>query len=432
MSGTVIVGAQWGDEGKGKLVDICAANSDVVVRYQGGANAGHTLVVNGRKTVLHLIPAGVLHPGKICMIGAGCVVDPEVLNQEIEELEGLGIDVRSRLRVSHHAHVIMPYHKKLDQLNERKSSSPVGTTGRGIGPAYEDMVARRGVRFCDITDLEEEITGSSFYVSLNLLQKRASHFGEAMLQELGYVSKSDFLAENLSVLKTARANFYHMISNVGSELYRNIQNGHSVLFEGAQGTLLDVNHGTYPYVTSSNTVAANAAVGSGVGPTAINSVLGVTKAYTTRVGNGHFPTELTGTLGDHLRKLGAEYGATTGRPRRCGWLDLPMLKYAAQVNGLTGLAVMKLDVLSTFEEIPVCHSYLGSRYYGAGFPVDEDLNSTPQYQTFPGWKSDIRSCRKMADLPFDARVYLDFIQKTVGIPIEAVSVGPDREETIFV
>ena len=423
MSGTVIVGAQWGDEGKGKLVDICAANSDVVVRYQGGANAGHTLVVNGKKTVLHLIPSGILYPGRECMIGAGCVVDPDVLVQEIKELEAAGIEVRSRLKVSHHAHIIMPYHKKLDQLSEKKSNKPIGTTGRGIGPAYEDMVARRGIRFCDLgfsSVLRQKLSG------------RLSQFSQETYDAFGYASVSGVLEENLAVLENADTELHSMIANVGAELQTHFQLGSKVLFEGAQGTLLDVNHGTYPYVTSSNTVAGNAFVGSGVGPSHANSILGVTKAYTTRVGNGHFPTELTGPEGDLLRQLGAEYGATTGRPRRCGWLDLPMLKYAVQVNGLTGLAVMKLDILSGFKEIPVCVGYSGSRFYGSGFPVDEDENSKPIYQTLPGWNVDVRGCRKFSELPDAARHYLGYVEKSVSIPIEVISVGPDREETIIV
>jgi adenylosuccinate synthase len=347
MSNVVIVGAQWGDEGKGKIVDLFTSWADVVVRYQGGANAGHTLVVGGTKTVLHLVPSGVLHPGKRCFIGNGVVVDPEALAQEIDILKSRGLLVEpQQLTVSENAHVIFPYHKAIDVGREQKSGRmKIGTTGRGIGPCYEDKVARRGIRMRDL--LKPEV----------LREKLKERIGEANAQIAalgGEQVKLETVHADAARLGQKLAEY---VGDASEKLAHEVERGKAVLFEGAQGTLLDVDHGTYPYVTSSNTVAGNAPVGAGLGPTCIDSVIGITKAYTTRVGNGPLPTELSDPVGDRLRTVGAEFGATTGRPRRCGWMDALVLRYAARVNGLSGLALTKLDVLTGFDKVQVAVAY---------------------------------------------------------------------------
>src|SRR6266851_2508941 len=395
MSNVVIVGAQWGDEGKGKIVDLFTSWADVVVRFQGGANAGHTLVVGGVKTVLHLVPSGVLHTGKKCFIGNGVVVDPEALMEEIEVLKSRGLLADpTQLTVSENAHVILPYHKRIDAGREKQKA--IGTTGRGIGPCYEDKVARRGIRVRDLL-------------------------------------KPESLRERLSVRLIEANTQIRALGGEKVELAHEIERGRAVLFEGAQGTLLDIDHGTYPYVTSSNTVAGNAAVGAGIGPTVINSVIGITKAYTTRVGNGPLPTELNDATGERLRSLGAEFGATTGRPRRCGWLDALVLRYAARVNGLSGLALTKLDVLTGLEEISVAVAYkLKSGKTVSEFPSDPDLltDTQPVYEQLPGWKEPLGDLREYAELPDNARRYVERVEQLVGVETIAVSVGADRAQTI--
>ena len=423
MSNVVIVGAQWGDEGKGKIVDLFTSWADVVVRYQGGANAGHTLVVGGVKTVLHLVPSGILHAGKRCFIGNGVVVDPEALVEEVELLKGRGLLAdSSQLVVSENAHVILAYHKRIDAGREKKAGKgSIGTTGRGIGPAYEDKVARRGIR---VRDLAKPAA---------LREKLASRLEEANAQiaSLGGepVELEPVLARALELGEKISA----YVGDCSEKLAHEVVRGRAVLFEGAQGTLLDVDHGTYPYVTSSNTVAGNAAVGAGLGPTSIHQVIGITKAYTTRVGNGPLPTELHDATGERLRTVGAEFGATTGRPRRCGWLDALVLRYAARVNGLSGLALTKLDVLTGIDQLLVAVAYrLPSGKTVSEFPSDPDVlaESVPVYEELQGWKEPLGDLREYAELPVAARRYVERVEQLVGVEAIAVSVGPERVQTI--
>jgi adenylosuccinate synthase len=420
MSNVVIVGAQWGDEGKGKIVDLFTSWADVVVRYQGGANAGHTLVVGGTKTVLHLVPSGVLHPGKKCLIGNGVVVDPEALLNEIDLLKSRGLLADPhQLVVSENAHVILPYHKAIDAGREKKEA--IGTTGRGIGPCYEDKVARRGVRVRDLLRPE------------GLRKKLESRLEEANAQ-IAALKGEPVTLEPL--LKTALAHGERIrpyMGDVSEVLSHEVSRGRAVLFEGAQGTLLDIDHGTYPYVTSSNTVAGNAPVGAGLGPTAIDSVIGITKAYTTRVGNGPLPTELNDATGEKLRTIGAEFGATTGRPRRCGWLDALVLRYAARVNGLSGLAITKLDVLTGFEKLQIAVAYkLPNGKTVSEFPSDPELlaEAVPVYEELPGWKEHLEGLREYGELPTNARRYVERVEQLVGVESIAVSVGAERGQTI--
>ncbi len=407
MSNIVIVGAQWGDEGKGKVVDHLAAGARWVVRFQGGNNAGHTLVVDGKKTVLHCVPSGVLHPGVTSVIGNGCVVDPWVLTDELESLRKAGHPVGpDRLQLSSGAHLIMPYHVALDRAREESAGDKkIGTTGRGIGPCYEDKVGRRGVQFMDLFHhdrLRERIR--SALVDTNW---RLARFGNTPLSHGPIVDSVIAVADGLT----------GYIGNTPLLLNAAVRKGETILFEGAQGFLLDVDHGDYPFVTSSNTVAGNACAGSGVGPTVIDDVLGVAKAYCTRVGSGPFPTEQKNALGDRLRDVGQEYGATTGRPRRCGWLDLVLLKQAVMVEGITRWAVTKLDVLTGLPEIHVCV---------------EHKDVEPRYEAMPGWTKDISSCRAMEELPTSARRYIEMIERSARVPVTLVGVGPDREQTIVV
>ncbi|MFZ9596123.1 MAG: adenylosuccinate synthase [Bdellovibrionia bacterium] len=426
----VVVGAQWGDEGKGKIVDLLSAQADLIVRYQGGNNAGHTLVVQGKKTVLHLIPSGILHPGKTCLIANGVVFDPTVFFQEVELLQKAGVlgdAPHERLRVAERAHVILPYHRLLDQLREeRAASGKIGTTGRGIGPAYEDKVARRGVQVMDL--LRAEVLKTKLQKALeekNTLFQ--SHFNTAPIEFHALYAQCVKLGEALRPY----------VSDVRLQLMEAIQNQRPILIEGAQGTLLDVDHGTYPYVTSSNTVAPGALTGSGLGMNCIDEVLGITKAYTTRVGAGPFPTELKDAeqaTGEWIRKVGQEFGATTGRPRRTGWLDLVALKYAVEVNGLTGLAFMKADVLNGLDHLKVCTGYqLGSTTFFDLPSSVEDLEKVePIYEVMPGWSTfDSQKIKTRDDLPIELQNYMDFIQKHLGVPIRILSTGPAREETLF-
>src|SRR5438105_2879348 len=420
MSNVVIVGAQWGDEGKGKVVDLFTSWADVVVRYQGGANAGHTLVVGGVKTVLHLVPSGVLHPGKKCIIGNGVVVDPEALMDEVDVLKSRGLLADpTQLVVSENAHVILPYHKRIDAGREKQKA--IGTTGRGIGPCYEDKVARRGIRVRDVLKPEA------------LKEKLAQRLPEANAQihALGG-EKCDSKQVTEWALKLGERMAAY-VGDASETLAHEVSRGRAVLFEGAQGTLLDIDHGTYPYVTSSNTVAGNAAVGAGIGPTAIHSVIGITKAYTTRVGNGPLPTELNDAIGEKLRSVGAEFGATTGRPRRCGWLDALVLRYAARVNGLSGLAMTKLDVLTGFEKVLVAVAYkLDNGKTVSEFPSDPDLlaQAQPIYEELPGWKEPLGDQREYSELPDNARRYVERVEQLVGVETIAVSVGAERTQTI--
>jgi adenylosuccinate synthase len=424
MPNVVVIGAQWGDEGKGKLVDLLTQYADVVVRFQGGNNAGHTLVVGGEKTVLHLIPAGILHPGKSCVIGNGTVVDPEVLCTEIDKLKARGfLKDDAQLVLSLDAHVIMPWHKQIDIAREqRMGAAKIGTTGRGIGPTYEDKVARRGLRIRDLLD------------EARLARKVKDRIASAR-EELERLGATPDLDEAAVVAKYAALGrrVAPYAKDASLWLHQALKAGKSALFEGAQGTLLDVDHGTYPFVTSSNTVAGNAATGSGVGPTSIDFVLGITKAYSTRVGSGPYPSELKDEVGERLRKIGNEFGATTGRPRRTGWMDALALRFAARVNGLDGLAVMKLDVLTGFPELKIAVKYRsGDRTYDE---MPGDLETLERcealYETLPGWTEKLDAVRRWEDLPANARRYVERMGELVGVPVLAVSVGADRDETIL-
>ena len=420
MSNVVIVGAQWGDEGKGKVVDLFTSWADVVVRFQGGANAGHTLVVGGVKTVLHLVPSGVLHPGKKCIIGNGVVVDPEALMEEIDLLKSKGLlGDPTQLVVSENAHVILPYHKRIDKGREKKDA--IGTTGRGIGPCYEDKVARRGIRVRDL--LKPQALRTRLLARLGEANGQIAALGEEKCELEPLLDWALKLGERM----------VPYVGDASASVAHEMSRGRAVLFEGAQGTLLDIDHGTYPYVTSSNTVAGNAAVGSGIGPTAIHSVIGITKAYTTRVGNGPLPTELNDATGERLRAVGAEFGATTGRPRRCGWLDALVLRYAVRVNGLSGLAITKLDVLTGFEKILVASSYkLSNGKTVTEFPSDPELlaEAQPLYEELPGWKEPLSDLREYSELPANARRYVERVEQLVGVESIAVSVGAERAQTI--
>jgi adenylosuccinate synthase len=420
MSNVVIVGAQWGDEGKGKIVDLFTSWADVVVRFQGGANAGHTLVVGGVKTVLSLVPSGVLHPGKKCLIGNGVVVDPEALLKEVDTLKGRGLLADPhQLVVSENAHVILPYHKAIDKGREQKEA--IGTTGRGIGPCYEDKIARRGVRVRELLRPEA------------LRKKLSARLEEANAQIVALKGQALELEPMLEKALEQGERIKPYMGDVSETLSHEVQRGRAVLFEGAQGTLLDVDHGTYPYVTSSNTVAGNAAVGAGLGPTCIDQVVGITKAYTTRVGNGPFPTELNDATGEKLRAIGSEFGAVTGRPRRCGWLDALVLRYAARVNGLSGLAITKLDVLTGFDKLQIAVAYkLPNGKTVTEFPSDPELlaEAVPVYEEMPGWKENLVDLREYDELPTNARRYVERVEQLVGVESIAVSVGAERGQTI--
>jgi adenylosuccinate synthase len=415
----VVVGAQWGDEGKGKIVDVLAEGADLVVRYQGGANAGHTVVLGAEEFVLHQIPSGILHPSPRCLIGNGVVLDPETLLKEIEALERRGVTVAGRLWVSYRAHLVLPYHKLLDQASERHQK--LGTTGRGIGPAYEDKFGRRGIRLGDLANLDR---------ALAIVAERVER-ANRILALLDFPSRAS-VAEHQDLLQRLAPKLLPLAADTGRLTYEALRQGRKVLLEGAQGALLDVDHGTYPFVTSSNTTAGGAAVGTGIGPTAIDAVIGVVKAYTTRVGNGPLPSEATDRQGEQLRELGGEYGATTGRPRRCGWFDAVVVRYAARVNGITDLAVTKLDVLDSMPVIPVCVGYrLGHEALDDVPAASDDLDRVePVYETLEGWCRPTGAARRLADLPPQARAYLDRIQDLVQVPIRYVSVGHRRDQII--
>ena len=417
----VVVGAQWGDEGKGKIVDVLSDSADIVVRYQGGANAGHTVVLDEEEFVLHQVPTGVLQPDTQCLIGHGVVLDPETFLAEAERLEARGIDLTGRLAVSERAHLVLPYHKLLDRAAEARQQ--IGTTGRGIGPAYEDRAGRRGIRVGDLK------TPARVERLLHVNVERVN----MLLEALGSDDRAD-MRQHMALIERVAPKLVPLSADVGQLIHDAVKSSKNVLLEGAQGTLLDVDHGTFPFVTSSNTTAGAAAVGAGIGPRTIDSVLGVVKAYTTRVGNGPFPTEEDDETGEHLRRLGGEYGATTGRPRRCGWFDAVVARYASRVNGFTNLAVTKLDVLDTFKNIPVC---VGYRYRGERqdvFPADLDtVNQVePIYEELDGWCRPTSDIRQFADMPIKARAYLDRIEELVEVPVSFVSVGTRRDQLIRV
>ena len=424
MPGLVIVGAQWGDEGKGKVTDLLAERADVVVRFQGGNNAGHTIVRGDEEFKLHLVPSGILHDGTLCAIGNGVVIDPKILTDEIEALKRRGVTV-SNLRISANAHMIMPYHVLLDTAGEaRLGSSKIGTTKRGIGPAYADKSARLGIRVQDL--LDEKILRKKIMAAME--PKRQLLRPHAKDPELDLHSMTEEYV-------TYGHRLEHHIADTARICWDQLDAGRSVLFEGAQGTLLDLDHGTYPFVTSSNPIAGAACVGAGVGPTDIDDVWGITKAYTTRVGSGPFPSELEDGTGERLRENGGEFGTTTGRPRRCGWLDLVALRYAARLNGMTGLVITKLDVLTGIGPLQVAVRYRHPE--GATFdtfPYHQSVlhRASAEYEELPGWDEDITGARSLDELPEAARAYLDFIAEFVGVPITIIGVGPGRDQVIWV
>ena len=417
---TVVVGCQWGDEGKGKIVDVLAESADIVARYQGGANAGHTVHVHGDEFILHQIPSGILHPGKRCLLGNGVVLDLPKFFAEYDALVERGIELEGRIGISQRAHLLLPYHRALDHAAEVRAREKIGTTGQGIGPAYVSKSGRRGVRVTDLGNASR----------LERLVERA--MGDALEElEVGRFAATELEARVWAALALAGRTL-PLATDTGLEVVQALAAGRSVLMEGAQGTALDLDHGTYPFVTSSNTTAAAAATGLGVGPTAISAVLGVVKAYTTRVGNGPLPTEFDEEMGERVRELGGEFGATTGRPRRCGWFDAVQARYAARVNGLTSLAVTKLDVLDSLDEIRIATGYRVDGDIATEFPADTWSLSRvePVLERHPGWRAPTTEARDIADLPVEARSYLDRLQELTGVPIEIVSVGSRREQII--
>ncbi len=421
MANAVVVGTQWGDEGKGKIVDLITERFDIVARYQGGHNAGHTLVVAGRKYVLHLVPSGILHPGKICVVGNGVVVDPFALADEIDSLRDLDLD--GRLLVSNRAHMILPYHVSVEAAEEaRLGEERIGTTSRGIGPCYEDKAGRRGIRLGDLAD--PELFRSKLAVNVE--------FKNSLLKNVYGLEPLDGEAILRSCLEIAPKVLPH-VTDTAEYLNRAIREGKSVLFEGAQGTLLDIDHGTYPFVTSSNAGSGGACSGTGVGPGLINGVIGISKAYTTRVGAGPFPTELTDETGENIRRKGHEYGSTTGRPRRCGWFDAVVGRYAVLVNGITTLVITKLDCLDELPELKVCTAYRRGGQVLEYFPTDVSLleDVEPVYETLPGWMTDTSRITSHADLPRQARDYVRRLSEIVGTDISIISLGPDRDATII-
>jgi adenylosuccinate synthase len=422
MSVTVLVGSQWGDEGKGKIVDILSEKFEIVARYQGGANAGHTVEIGDKQYILHLIPSGILRKDVNCVIGNGVVVDPNALLAEIKFLEENNISVKGRLFISHNAHLIMPYHKLLDSIGE-SGERKIGTTGRGIGPCYMDKYARKGIRIVDL-------------LKKDTLRKKIRE----NLEEKNTLLKNVYKREGLDVEEIINEYIQFdkaidsYVTDVPSMLNNAIKEGKNILLEGAQGALLDVDHGTYPYVTSSSPTSGGASTGTGIPPNKITSIFGIVKAYTTRVGQGPFPTELTDADGEKLRAVGAEYGATTGRPRRCGWFDAFLVRYSAMINGVDSVAITKLDVLSAFEKIKVCVGYEIDGTTLNTFPSDVDTlsNVTPVYETVEGWIEDISECRSYKALPLKTKKYLEFMSDKANIKIDIVSVGPKRDQTFFV
>jgi adenylosuccinate synthase len=417
----VVVGAQWGDEGKGKLVDVLAEQADFVVRYQGGANAGHTVVTGDSQFILRQIPSGILHPGATCVIGNGVVVDPVTLFAELDALSERGIAIDGRMFVSDRAHLVLPYHKLLDAASEK--SQGIGTTGKGIGPAYEDKVGRRGVRVGDLRDM------GRLHAFLSERVARANR----VLEMMG-ASERASIEEHVGLLSGYAPRLNALTADTGLLLHRALRAGKRILLEGAQGSLLDLDHGTYPFVTSSSTTAGGAAIGAGIGPTSIDGVLGVVKAYTTRVGNGPLPSAASEADDERLRHAGGEFGAVTGRPRRCGWFDAIVVRYAVRVNGLTGLAVTKLDVLDAFERIPICIGYTLDGKSCEEFPDEVELleRVKPVYEEMEGWRAPTSEARRLSDLPAAARAYLHRLEALAETPIRYVSVGTRRDQIIAV
>ena len=418
----IILGAQWGDEGKGKIVDLLSERADIVARYQGGANAGHTVVIGDKQYVLHLIPSGMFHPHIICVIGNGTVIDPAALMSEIAKLESAGVSVKGRLLISHNAHLIMPYHKLLDSIREH-TSTKIGTTGRGIGPAYIDKFMRSGIRIVDL--LDQSVLAAK--LKANIEEKNqilTKVYGETKIDVDAIIAEYEKFDKEID----------EYITNTSLYLHQALSEGKHVIAEGAQGALLDVDHGTYPYVTSSNPTAGGACTGLGIPPTSITSVVGVVKAYTTRVGNGPFPTELKDTIGENLRSLGHEFGATTGRPRRCGWFDAVAMRYSTIINGIEQIAVTKLDVLDTLEEIKICVGYEVNGKRLKQFPTDlATLDKvSPVYESFPGWQTSIAGITSYHDLPSRAKAYLEELSRLIGTRLWLVSVGPRRDQTVVI
>jgi adenylosuccinate synthase len=425
MANVAIIGTQWGDEGKGKVVDLYAQDADVIARFQGGNNAGHTLVVKGQQTILHLVPSGILHDGKICIIGNGVVVDPKVLIEEIEQLKSRGVlPPNTRLFVSEKAHVIMPYHRRIDVARESHGmGKKIGTTGRGIGPAYEDKIARVGIRICDL--LDEEV----FREKLNRNIDEKNFYLTRLFQEEP-LDKEVIHREYRTYADRIRP----YVADTSIIMNDEIRKGKKILFEGAQGSHLDIDHGTFPYVTSSNTVAGNAACGTGVGPSAVTAVVGICKAYTTRVGEGPFVTELTCEIGDSIREVGQEYGATTGRKRRCGWLDMVLVRQSVRLSGITGIALTKLDVLTGLEKLKICVGYKTPQgEFTESLPSNPRLlaQCQPIYEEMNGWTEDITKATHIEELPQNTRRYIERLEVLAGVKLVLVSVGAGREETII-
>ncbi len=422
MSVFVIVGSQWGDEGKGKIVDLLSVDADVVARYQGGANAGHTIVFGDKRYILHLIPSGILNPECICVIGNGVVVDPIELLNELRMLQSHNLDYSGRLLISDKAHLILPYHKLLDQCRENASLSAIGTTGRGIGPAYIDKVKRTGIRAGDL-------------LNLDILRKKIKESIDDSNEVLNKIYQYESL--NYDEVMEEVENYRNILMPfvVDTTLYLNnaISEGKKIIVEGAQGALLDVDHGTYPFVTSSNPTSGGACTGLGIAPIKIDKIIGITKAFCTRVGNGPFPTELNDNTGEYLRKIGAEFGATTGRPRRCGWLDLVALKYSVMINGISEIALTKIDVLDDLDEIKVCVKYIYNGKELESFPSDLNILQSVkcEYKTFKGWKQPLNTIKTIDELPALTKEYLEFIEQYTGAKIQIVSLSPDRKDTIY-
>lgn len=427
MPNAVVIGAQWGDEGKAKVIDYLTKDADLIIRYQGGANAGHTVVVDGKKFVFHMVPSGIMYKNKECIIGNGVVFDAEQFLLEVKELKEKGFDISSQLRVSDLAHLVLPYHKIVDEAREkhRLGKSKIGTTGRGIGPAYADKATRCSIRLGDLKN-----------IPLFETKLRTNFDEKKRLVEEFYGEKFDLIFEDvLKRYKEIAEELSPYIMDTGSHIFEALRAKKNILFEGAQGTFLDIDHGTYPYVTSSNTTVGAVATGTGVSATCLDDVIGIVKCYVTRVGNGPFPTELFDKDGKQLQTNGHEFGSTTGRERRCGWFDAVLLRKAIQLNGLTTMALMKLDVLSGFDEIKICTAYEidGSRVDQYPTMLEDLEKVIPVYETFPGWKEDITGCKKFSDLPENAQKYINRLQELCyNLPILMISVGPDRSETIMI
>ncbi|MHC4944205.1 MAG: adenylosuccinate synthase [Planctomycetota bacterium] len=422
MPGTSVVGVQWGDEGKGKMMDLLTERADMIVRFQGGANAGHTVVTRGQTFVFHLIPSGILHQGKMNILGNGVVVDPRGILDEMRDFISRGVVIEDSFLISGKAHIVMPWHKALEAAQEKRRTAKIGTTMRGIGPCYMDKMSRTGLRMMDLVDFDRftrkvrEVLPEKNHVLVKAWDAEAIQ-EEALLEEFEPYSKK----------------LEPYVAQVGPVIRKALKEGRTVFFEGAQGAMLDIDHGTYPFVTSSNSCAVGIPAGAGVSPNAVGDILGVVKAYTTRVGEGPFPTELHGELGETLRQRGGEYGATTGRPRRCGWLDGVALRYSVDLNGLKSLAVTKLDVLGGLDKLKICTAYDTPSGRLTEYPEDVELldQVTPHYEEFPAWEEDLSGIRNFDKLPEAAHNYLDAFSKIAGVPIDIVSLGPDREQTLF-